>query len=56
MTNDTTKAESQPSFAIETKSCWETYVSPEVRQDMQALAEGYVSFLTACKTERETVH
>ena len=56
MTNDTTKADSQPSFAIETKSCWETYASPEVRQDMQALAEGYVSFLTACKTERETVH
>jgi aspartyl aminopeptidase len=56
MTNDTAKADSQPSLTIETKSCWETYASPEVRQDMQALAEGYVSFLTACKTERETVH
>jgi aspartyl aminopeptidase len=56
MTQDTDTTDTSVSFAIESKSCWETYASPEIRQEMQALAARYVDFLTACKTERETVH
>jgi len=57
MTEDKEKAtEETPSFAIESKSCWETYASPSEREAMRELAGRYVSFLTVCKTERETVH
>ena len=42
--------------AIEAKSCWETYASPKDREAMRTLAARYIAFLTACKTERETVH
>ncbi|MFU2208102.1 aminopeptidase [Solidesulfovibrio sp. C21] len=43
------------SHAIEAKSCWETYASPEQRAGMRELADRYIAFITACKTERETV-
>lgn len=51
--NDTPE---KPTFAIEAKSCWETYTTDEARAAMRELAERYVAFLTDCKTERETVH
>ena len=38
------------------KSAWERYASPEDRQAMDDLARRYIAFLTACKTERETVN
>ena len=37
------------------KSGWEIYRSPEHREAMYALAGDYMDFLTASKTERETV-
>ena len=37
------------------KSGWEIYRSPEHREAMYALAADYMDFLTASKTERETV-
>lgn len=37
------------------KSCWEIYSSAKDRKAMRVLAERYIDFLTACKTERETV-
>lgn len=37
------------------KSCWEVYSSARQRKEMDALAKEYLSFLTRCKTERETV-
>lgn len=37
------------------KSAWEVYASAEERQAMTDLARAYVEFLSACKTERETV-
>lgn len=42
-------------LAYTPKSAWETYASTEDRQAMRDLAERYVAFLSACKTERETV-
>jgi len=51
--NDTPQA--APSFAIETKSCFEAYASKEEREAMAALADRYIGFLSTCKTERETV-
>ncbi len=44
-----------PSLTIEAKCCFEAYATPEERQAMRDLADRYLSFLTACKTERETV-
>ncbi len=56
MTEETeTAAGKTPSLAIETKSCWETYACESERAAMRELADRYVAFLTACKTERETV-
>ena len=52
----TEKDETKTPFAIEAKSCWETYTSETDRTAMRELADRYVTFLTACKTERETVH
>ncbi|GAB7079026.1 aminopeptidase [Megalodesulfovibrio paquesii] len=37
------------------KNAWERYAAPEDRQAMEDLAQRYLTFLTACKTERETV-
>jgi len=37
------------------RNCWEVYSSARQRKDMDALAKDYLSFLTRCKTERETV-
>ena len=42
-------------LAYTPQSAWKTYASAEDRQAMRALAERYVEFLSACKTERETV-
>ncbi len=36
-------------------SCWERYASSEERAGMDALAAEFLSFLTQCKTERETI-
>ena len=49
-------AQKTPSFAIDSKSCWETYAGEAERAAMRELADRYVAFLTACKTERETVN
>jgi aspartyl aminopeptidase len=38
------------------KSCWEIFHKAKDRRAMDALAKRYLSFLTACKTERETIH
>ena len=58
MTEETTatSAQTEPSFAIDTKSCWETYTDAAVQATRRELADRYVAFLTACKTERETVN
>lgn len=37
---------------MEQKIVWNTY-SPEQRQEMEAFCQGYMSFLSDCKTERE---
>jgi aspartyl aminopeptidase len=37
------------------RNCWEAYNTPGDEKAMRALAERYMSFLSACKTERETV-
>ncbi|MFP5223081.1 MAG: aminopeptidase [Acidobacteriota bacterium] len=39
----------------DSKSCWDVYSSDEDRAAMDELANRYVSFLTECKTERETI-
>lgn len=36
-------------------NCWERYASPEHKAAMDALAAEYLTFLSRCKTERETV-
>lgn len=36
-------------------SCWERYASSDERAGMDALAAEFLSFLTQCKTERETI-
>jgi len=53
---DSNDTEKTPSLAIEAKSCWEIYADSASREAMRELADRYVAFLTACKTERETVH
>ena len=42
-------------LASSSKSGWDTYRSAEDRQAMAALADDYIRFITAGKTERETV-
>jgi aspartyl aminopeptidase len=37
------------------KSCWETYASEQERQEIEEIAQRYLEFLSACKTERETM-
>lgn len=37
------------------KSCWETYNSSADREAMNCLAERYITFLSNCKTEWETI-
>jgi len=39
----------------QSKSCWEVYSSLKDRAAMDTLAARYLDFLTACKTERETM-
>ena len=42
-------------LASSPKNGWEVYRSPEHRKAMYELADAYMDFLTASKTERETV-
>jgi len=42
-------------FEHESKSCWDVYSTPEHTGAMDGLAKRYVEFLSACKTERETI-
>ena len=37
------------------KSCWEIYTSEQERQEIEDISGRYLDFLSACKTERETV-
>ncbi|MFW5490634.1 MAG: aminopeptidase [Desulfovibrio sp.] len=37
------------------QSCWDVYTDQAHLDAMDALAKGYVDFLTECKTERETI-
>jgi aspartyl aminopeptidase len=50
-----TPPQAVPSLTIEAKCCFEAYASAEERQAMRGLADRYLQFLSACKTERETV-
>jgi len=43
------------SLEHQSESCWEVYCSPKDRAAMDKLAARYLEFLTACKTERETM-
>lgn len=52
-TEETTPA--APALTIDAKNCWETYAAPHEREAMKTLADSYITFLSACKTERETV-
>lgn len=36
------------------RNCWDVYSSPADRKAVEACANGYMKFLGACKTERET--
>ena len=40
---------------IDKKSCWEIYTDAKDRAALDALSDRYVNFLSACKTERETI-
>ena len=47
MTETNDAPEAKPAFAIETKTCFETYASPEDRAAIRELAARYIDFLTA---------
>ena len=47
--------EAKHSPAYEAKNAWTIYKSDEDRAKMKAFVDGYIDFLSACKTERETV-
>ncbi len=40
---------------FKSRNCWQVYGSKEHRSVMDRIAGDYVSFLSACKTERETI-
>jgi aspartyl aminopeptidase len=40
---------------FEPKNCWQVFDTPEHLSQMEQLAKEYVHFLSACKTERETI-
>lgn len=42
-------------LSLSPKSAWERYTSSEDQAAMNGLADAYIRFLSACKTERETV-
>jgi aspartyl aminopeptidase len=42
-------------LTYETRNCWDVYAAPKHRKAMDALAARYLEFLSACKTERETI-
>jgi len=55
MTESSATDQTAASLTIATKSCWETYDAKDAREAMRQQADRYIEFLTACKTERETV-
>ncbi|MDR2574646.1 MAG: aminopeptidase [Desulfovibrio sp.] len=42
-------------FSYQPQSAWKKLNTPALRKKAEALAERYIEFLSACKTERETV-
>ncbi len=42
-------------FEYTSKNCWEVFNNDTAKAEMDSLANGYVEFLSACKTERLTV-
>lgn len=44
-----------PELESKPRSCWDVYSTARHRNAMDTLADDYLAFLTACKTERETV-
>jgi aspartyl aminopeptidase len=50
-----TKKKELVELEFKPRSCWDVYSSKKDRQAMDSLAKDYLSFLTRCKTERETV-
>lgn len=42
-------------YAFTNKNCWEVYGGAKDAKALEALAKRYMDFLSACKTERETV-
>ncbi len=48
-------SETKPNLESQPKNCWDVYADTEHRSAMDELAKGYVEFLSACKTERETI-
>jgi len=44
-----------PELESKPRSAWDVYATPKHRKAMDKLADDYMAFLTACKTERETV-
>jgi len=49
------KIAAAPDLEFKPKSCWEAFAGPKDVKAMDDLARRYVEFLSACKTERETV-
>lgn len=41
-------------YTFKPKNCWELYSSAQDKKEIAALAKKYLTFLTACKTERES--
>lgn len=48
-------SEKKTDLTYETRNCWDVYAAPKDRKAMDALAARYLEFLSACKTERETI-
>ena len=43
------------SLTYEPVSAWDSYATTTRRRQVNALAQRYIEFLSACKTERETI-
>ncbi len=42
-------------YAFTSRNCWDVYTDPKDQKAMRDLAKRYIAFLSACKTERETI-
>ncbi|WP_029898346.1 aminopeptidase [Desulfohalovibrio reitneri] len=51
----TKKKSGEPQLESKPRSCWDVYSAKKHRTAMDKLARRYMEFLSACKTERETV-